>query len=293
MNILVTGATGFIGQHLVRYLATGKHTVSVLVRPESNTDAFSKDIHILTTPNEYASIQEIFKAGNFDGVIHLATYYTAKHGPEDVKKLIESNVAFGSMIIEAASNSNVPWFINTETFTQYNEDGKYSPSNLYSASKQAFNDVVRYYAENSDITILNIILFNTFGAGDTRKKIFNLWKTAIETGVTVDMSPGKQIMDITHVDNVVDGYGKAVELLRKNDGRQLNGKFFTLPSNERMTLVELSKLFSDTLGKPLKINFGATPYRENEIMNPLQGTPLTDWKPTISLRDGIKRTFTE
>ncbi|MBF05412.1 NAD-dependent epimerase/dehydratase [bacterium] len=289
MNILVTGATGFIGRHLTSQLISDGHDVSALVRPDSDTSAVPQKVRIIDSAN----VETIFKENDFDGIIHLATFFTPAHTNENLHELIESNITFGTKLLDASTKANLSWFINTGTFSQYGEDGSYSPANLYSATKQAFADVVKHYSLASKTNILTLILFNTFGPNDPRTKIFTLWKSAMDSGDMVDMSLGEQVIDITHIDNIIDGYRRAVELLEKDSDRKLNGRIFSLPSQERMTLKELATLFAEVLGKPLPVTFGATPYRNNEIMNPIQGTILPGWKQNMSLREGIKRTFVD
>ncbi|MBF05476.1 NAD-dependent epimerase/dehydratase [bacterium] len=289
MNILVTGATGFIGTHLTKRLVAEGHSVTAVIRSSSDTTKLPDDVTTTLFPEKSSDIDTIFQTGNFDGVIHLATLYIAEHTADVIPDLLETNVIFGTKLLDAAARAKVPWFINTGTFAQYSD----VPSNLYAATKEAFSNILNYYAKATNINGITLVLFNTFGANDTRKKIFTLWNSAMRDGKTLDMSPGEQIIDITYIDNIVDGYCKAIELLEKDTLKKYNGAIFTLPSPERMTLRKLAETFSTVLAKPLSINFGATPYRPNEIMEPIKGTPLPEWKPKVSLHDGIRLVFAD
>jgi nucleoside-diphosphate-sugar epimerase len=61
-----------------------------------------------------------------------------------------------------------------------------------------------------------------------------------------------------------------------------------------MTLKELALVFAETLDNELKVNFGALPYREREIMTPMsKGDILPGWSPSVSIHEGIRRTFSE
>ena len=157
----------------------------------------------------------------FDGIIHLASLFLAGHKPEDIKGLVESNVLFGTQLLEASVKSEVPWFINTGTFWQHYKNKKYSPVNLYAATKQAFEDIAEYYIETSPINFVTIKLSDTFGPDDTRSKVFNLWSKISRTNETLDMSPGGQIIEINYVENIVDGYMKMTELLSSKDKNSL------------------------------------------------------------------------
>jgi CDP-paratose synthetase len=215
MKLLLTGATGFIGTNLEARLKKDGHEVLTIGRSFNN------------------NVQEIVAFMNkekFDGVIHLASLFLAAHKPEDIKNLIESNVLFPTTVLESAVAAKIPWFINTGTFWQHYKDKMYSPVNLYAATKQAFEDIAAYYMESSPINFVTIKLFNVFGPKDPRPKVFNLWLKISQSKETLEMSPGEQVMDITYIDNVIEGYVRMIELLSKDSKRKFNGKSFAIPS---------------------------------------------------------------
>lgn len=292
MKIVLTGATGFVGNHLMRKLVDRGDDVSILVRPSSKTDDVPNEVSCITIPDSQAQLEKIFEREQFDGVIHLASLYLMSHTSNDIETLINSNVTLGTKVIDAAAASGVSFFINTGSFAQHYESQPYSPTNLYAATKQAFQDITQYYAETTDLIILTIELFNTFGPGDTRSKIFTLWDKAIREDTTLHMSPGEQIIDISYIDNVVDAYVLAVEHATGTNAQLLSGRTYTIPSSERMTLKQLANVFAETVNGELKIHFGSSPYRERELMIPMEkGEALPDWTPKVSLREGIRRTF--
>lgn len=292
MKILVTGATGFIGQHLIERLLSRGDMVTVLVRASSHTDSLQKAVTVLNLPENQIELEAVFKREKFDGVIHLASLYLMQHKTEDIDILVDSNIKLGTKVLDAVTKAGVKFFINTGSFAQHYESKEYSPTNLYAATKQAFQDIATYYAETTKTIILTLELFNTFGPGDTRPKIFTLWQQAIKDGKTLDMSPGEQIIDISYIDNVIDGYIKAIEHATSNRAPSMSGHSYTLMSPERMTLKELAKVFAREMGSELKLNFGVLPYRERETMVPMdKGETLPGWTPQVSLREGIRRTY--
>lgn len=292
MKILITGATGFIGKHLVRRLVDQGDEVSILVRSTSKTNNIPKEVSVVYLPATQTELVEVFKQEKFDGVIHLASLYLMSHTAGDVETLIDSNVKLGTKVIDAATVVGVSFFINTGSFAQHFESHPYSPTNLYAATKQAFQDICQFYAETTDTVVTTLELYNTFGPGDTRPKLFNLWSNAIKDAKILDMSPGEQIIDITYIDNVTDAYLLAIQHLVSDKGLTLSGKSYTLMSPERMTLKDLSKVFAEEVGGELKINFGGFPYRNRETMVPMdKGEVLPGWSTKVSLREGIRRTF--
>ena len=272
----MSGSAGFVGKHLTKQLLEDGHAVISLSREE----------------NSIEDLMSLCQKEKFDGIIHLASLFLAQHKSEDIKGMIDSNILLGTNLLEAATKNNVPWFINTGTFWQHYEDKEYSPVNLYSATKQAFEDIARYYIETSEINFVTVKLIDTFGPNDTRPKLFNLWTKISRSGEALDMSAGEQIIDISFIDNVVDGYVRMIELLSKDVDKKLNGKSFAVTSGERMSLRELAALFEKTTGKKLNINWGKRPYRPREVMMPWQtGETIPGWTPKISIEEGIRKTF--
>lgn len=293
MNILISGSTGFIGKHLLRRLLKNKIKPFAIIRPSTNADdLISQGIKFFIFTGDIEALADFIKINDIKGIIHLASLFLASHQSDDIKNLIESNINFSTSLLEASVKSEVKWFINTGTFWQHYNNADYSPVNLYSAMKQAFEDISKYYIETSNINFVTIKLNDTFGQEDTRPKIFNLWNKISQTGETLDMSPGDQIMDISYIDNVIDGYEQMIKLLSQDFEKQLNGKSFAIKSNEYMTLKELAKLYENTTGKKLNINWGKREYREHEVMIPWnKGEIIPGWEQKISLKEGIKKTM--
>ncbi|MDQ3014270.1 MAG: NAD(P)-dependent oxidoreductase [bacterium] len=292
MKILITGATGFIGSHLTKKLLKDNHEVHALVRPSTNTGPLTAlGVAISVFDQDNSVLQTYFEHEKFDGIIHLASLYLSQHKPEEVKNLIDSNILLATQILDAAKN-NVTWFINTGTFWQHYDQADYSPVNLYAATKRAFEDISNYYIAVSPINFVTIKLSDTFGPDDTRQKIFNLWSKISKSRETLDMSPGEQIIDINFIGNIVDGYSKMIELLAADPEKKLKGRSFAIQSPERMSLRKLAEVFERVTQTKLNINWGKKEYRPREIMEPWnKGTPIPDWKPLISLEEGIKITY--
>ncbi|MFA6587797.1 MAG: NAD(P)-dependent oxidoreductase [Patescibacteria group bacterium] len=293
MKLLISGATGFIGNYLVKRLLAEGHEIFIVVRPSSK-EIPAENIGSYVFDGDTGKLIDFMRQNNFNGIIHLASLFLAQHTTQDIKALIDSNVLFSTNLLEAASKSEVPWFINTGTFWQHFQNSTYSPVNLYAATKQAFEDIAKYYIETSNINFVTLKLCDTFGPNDTRKKIFNLWMKIGKSGETLDMSKGEQIIDISYIENVIDGYIYLINLLSQDDSKKLQGRSFALKSNERMTLKNLAKLFEEVTNTKLNINWGKKKYRLREVMVPWEnGETIPGWQPKISLREGIKRTFNQ
>ena len=274
MRILVTGATGFVGQHLLPYLEKQGHEVYALVRPSTDGSKVYTN-HLYVFEDDIEHLASYLLENHVDGIIHLASLYIAEHKPEDIKNIVTSNVYLGTAVMEAAVKAGVKWFLNTGTIWQnYNVEpysDTYCPVNLYAASKQAFMDMAKYYTEVSDIRFCTLKLCDTYGANDTRRKIFALFEQIAKTGECLKMSPGEQKLDIVHIDNVVRDFEALAEKL--DNGEQLREEY-VVSSGRQRSLKEIAKQYEIDHQVILNIEWGGRPYRKREVMVPYIGYQL-------------------
>lgn len=267
MNILVTGVTGFIGMNLLKAL-NDKYVVYVLVRPTTDLSKVSTE-HIFVFDDNIVELSNYLRTNKIRGIVHLASLYITQHQPMQIKDLILSNVYLGAALLEAAVEANVNWFLNTGTIWQnYIPDSQeYCPVNLYAATKQAFIDMAKYYTEISELKFCTLKLCDTYGPDDTRPKILTLFKRIAETGETLDMSPGEQLIDLVYIDDVVDGFEHLI-LMLENDACIKND--YVLSSGHPIRLKDLASMYEEITGKVLNINWGGRRYKQREVMIPWQ-----------------------
>ena len=291
LKILLTGATGFIGTNFVLNLHK-KYEIIALVRQSSDVSKIDKFCKIYRYDESIESIQKVFENEKIDGVVHIASLVlSGKNEGLLIKPLIDSNIVFGSLILEAFYNNPLLFFINTLSCFEFSNSPTYNPANFYAATKKAFYDISKYYSNTLPTCFTHLLLYDTYGLNDTRTKIFNLWKKIAQNGETLEMSKGEQKIDISHVDDVINGFDILIQLCL--DNKIKNNQIYTL-ENKRYTLKELASLFEKYSGLKLNIKWGAKPYRENEIFNPISAKDskelkkLPNYKPKISLEEGIK-----
>lgn len=276
MNILITGATGFIGKHLVSRLLSDDNNLFITllsneVNPFNNIIGFTLDGDYIEKLINFLTTNQV------EGIIHLASFVqSGEHKTNEIVSLLDTNVKFSTVLLECAVVAKVKWFINTGTFWQHYENKDYSPVNLYAATKQAFESIAQYYIETNKIKFVSLHLSDTYGPNDTRPKIFNLWEKIAKTGETLDMSPGEQIIDISHVDDVVESFIRLAKKLYNNDVNIENGFVFAVRAPQRYTLRELAKKYEKENNVKLNINWGGRPYRTREVMNPYLGETLPE-----------------
>lgn len=291
-RVLVTGATGFIGQHLASRLLSMGNDVHLLVRERSDLSVLGADrerctLHVFD--GTYESAGRAVKESAPDTVFHLASLFLAQHSASDVQSLIRSNVEFGAYILEAMTECGVSRFVNTGTSWQNYNNAAYEPVNLYAATKEAFSDILAYYTAAKGLHAVTLKLFDTYGPGDTRKKLFTLLKKASETGEELQMSPGEQLLDIVYIDDVIDAFVQAIPLL---DVSEPAASGYAVSSGNPITLRSVVEIFSAAVGRRVNVVWGGREYRPREVMVPWNSGPaVPGWAPKWSLEDGLRKTY--
>lgn len=286
MKIMCTGTTGFIGTNLVFKLLAAKHVVALLKRKTSSLHILEQvrnDI-IIYDYTTYTDIQNAITDFMPDVVIHLATLYINRHKVNDIPQLIESNILFGTQLLEAMKNSGVQKFINFGTRWQHVDNTFYNPANLYAATKQAFFDMLLWYMKNG-ISAKTLELCDTFGKYDTRKKIVNLMIEACKDKKHLDLSPGEQILDMVFIDHVINYLLKNIG----NDGFFDNTALQLIGSE--IKLKDLGCLIETLSGVTGFLRWGEKPYRNNEVMTPPLSSGIASHILKADLAEDIKQCF--
>lgn len=275
---LVTGASGFVGSHLVKHLLNEGWVVHILVRPTSNLNPLAgvKDhLGIHYDDGSIGAMRETIWKSRPDVVFHLASLFLSEHQPEDIVRLIDSNLLFGSQLVEAMTLEGVKNLINTGTSWQHYESKDYSPVNLYAATKQAFEAMLQYYVEARALRVITLKLSDTYGQDDPRPKLINLLRRIANNPAPFAMSPGEQLIDLVHVSDVVKAYSLAAGRLVSH---QVNDhESYAVSSRNPLSLRELVNQFEANLGRELPIQWGGRAYRDREVMRPWKGNTLPGW----------------
>lgn len=289
-SAFVTGVTGFIGGKLADRLLADGWAVHALLRPTSSADGLDPRLSLHRHDGTAASLATILTGAAPDIVFHLASLYLADHRPDEVDDLVASNILFPTQLAEAMTAAGLRRLVNTGTAWQHFGTSDYNPVNLYAATKQACLDMLRYYHEARGLSVVTLKLFDTYGAGDKRRKLVQLLVDAASSGEPLGMSPGEQIVDLTHVDDVVEAFVVAAGRLLATE-HPVNESFFV--SGERLSVQELVATVGKLLGQTITVEFGARPYRSREVMRPVAASDahhLPGWRRRHTL-DSILRSL--
>ena len=289
-KIIITGATGYIGSRLCKNLLQNNFKVGIIKRNTSNLNLISDFYHKIDSfdyDSSYESIDNVIKIFNPDLILHLASYQSLEHNTNELDSIINSNIVLGTYLIESMKNHNIRFFINTGTSWQNYNNENYNPVSLHAACKQAFIDIIKYYTENQIIKVITLKLFDTYGKNDPRKKIFYYINKAIKENSKLDLTGGKQMLNILHINDVIDAY--AISINRIFQEREKAYEEYNVRSMHNISLKDLVYKYLEFTGANIEINWGAKPYRNREVMLPYdKGKILPGWSQNISIEDGLR-----
>ena len=286
---LVTGASGYIGSQLVKALLARGWQVHVLLREHSSVDmlqAVSSDVTVHRHDGTTAGLIETMARVKPTTVFHLASLFLAQHDARDVESLVVSNVLFSTQLLEAMVATDTKRLVNTGTSWQYFESDAYRPVNLYAATKQAFEGILAYYVDAKNIQAITLHLFDTYGPADPRPKLIALLRKTAGASTSLAMSGGEQLIDLVHVDDVIQAYVLSAALMASPNFA--SPQSFGVSSGAPLRLKDLVAVFEKVWEVKLPIAWGVRPYREREVMRPwVSYSCVPGWKPQVSLEVGL------
>ncbi len=290
-RVLVTGATGYIGSNLVQHLIELGVDVHIVIRPNSDLTLLHDRLNSITVHEHDGTstgLIKVLKNAQPMTVYHLASLFLAQHENEDIEALVKSNLLFPTQLLEAIIATGVEYFVNTGTSWQHYNNDEYNPVNLYAATKKAFEDILEYYVQAQNLKACTLQLFDTYGQNDPRQKLITLlWRTA-KTNQPLLMSPGEQLIDLVHVDDVVRAFTLAAESLKNQSHAHTK---YGVSSGNPIRLIDLIRIFEKSTNTSLPIIFGGRPYRPREVMDPWTNfQTVPNWIPTKEIKENIQNT---
>ena len=211
-KILLTGSTGFIGSELLKDLSKDNKVYITLRRKISNKFK-SKNIVAVQFKN-YKELSNKLQNLKINSVIHCATHYVKSHNLDDIEKLGDSNILFGNIILENLEKMAVKKFINFSTVWEHANGKKDNYNNLYSAYKASFRNIIRFYKKKYIKTrFLNLVVSDTFGNNDKRKKIVKVLKTNYKKKIMTKIISKNLYINLLNVSDIKN----AIRLILKKD----------------------------------------------------------------------------
>lgn len=247
MQVLITGATGFLGRHLVERLLREGHGIKALVRPETDpSQLVSRGVEVVS--GDVRDAQTVDRAAEDCQVIyHLAA--RTSHGNRSSKDTYLVNVNGTANVVRAALKVGVSRFILASTTSAYgpfknrsiDESTAVRPYSAYTASKvQAEQIVQSYYARHGLPAVLTRIT-SVFGVGN--KGWIGLFQ-AIKDGKFRMIGRGENYRQLADVSDIIEGLFLCGTL------KGIEGKTYILAGNEPLRLRDSIEMIREELKAP-------------------------------------------
>jgi CDP-paratose synthetase len=286
LNILITGAGGFLGSALARKLGGMDHQVSLLVRKNSDlyrlTDLSTYKIGRCETDQE---ITQFISDVSPDAVIHTACCY-GRNG-ESTLKIIDSNLRFGALILNAINGlGKKVSFINAGTVLSRD-------ASFYALTKIQFEELGAYISNtsNQSIQFINIKLQHMYGPGDDASKFTSYVINSCKNNVlTLPLTLGEQKRDFIYIEDVVEAYAMIIESLELLNGFEQ----IELGSGTAPRLRDFVEIVHKLTDSKTELLFGKIPYRENDAMcmvANINALKKIGWIPKFDIAAGVKKTI--
>jgi CDP-paratose synthetase len=279
LNIFLTGATGFVGSHILSKLLHCGHNVTIIRRPNSDTKRIDDYIDQVSTIDNENNINGTL---GFDCIIHAATSYeNSNYAGSDI---LSANINLPVYLLDYAVNNKCKKFINISTFIAKYEAG---PPNSYALTKRHMEEWGMYYCNHYPLNFVNVVLHQVYGTGDSITKFTPWLVNELKTNVkSIELTEGNQERDFVNVIDVQKAIGLIVEQPYQDSYDE-----YEVCSGNITTIREFAQIVKLAANSCSRLDFGAIDYRENEIMsihsNPSKTFGL-GWRPEIELVSGVE-----
>lgn len=299
-RVLITGANGFIGSHMVERMVKEKAQVSVIVRDSSDLwrlDEVKRDLDIYRTDlRNLDLVSNIVMQIKPDYIFHCGAYGVDGR-QKDFFVAAQANI-FGTMnLIHSLKDIGCKKFINVGTCMEYGnkqeiiqEDSLLAPDSIYGSTKASASIIAHQMAVNYDIDLVTLRPFGVFGEKEGSHKFFPYIILSILEDKQVNLTPCEQYRDYCYIENVIDGFVFAAQNNASKNG------IFNIASGEIHKLKFFVDMIYNEMQSTNSPNYGALPYRANEVWRQQPDiskiSNLLKWEPKISLKEGIAKTVT-
>ncbi len=287
MNILVTGATGFVGSHLLDTLLPHNQIIGVSLGKDKKRDGYSVLQKDITKISSHDIRQKI------DAIIHLAAITDIQYCKENPQKCFVTNVLGTQRMLEIARTYDAK-LIYASTSHVYgapikmpiNERHQTKPLSIYASTKLNGEILCEAYAKTYNMDISIVRLFSIYGPRSPPHLVISgiisqFHNNFIKIGNTHTVRDFVYITDVARAIDIVLKKSKGLGVFNIGTGR----------GNSILEIVNLLKKIADKNPKIKSVN---SLIRQNDIKSVISDITKIrklGWQPKISVEEGLRRTF--
>jgi NAD dependent epimerase/dehydratase len=304
-KVLVTGAGGFIGSHLVEDLVRAGAEVRALVHYNSRGDLgvlgdtderVLREVEVvygdITDPHQMLSVV----AGR-QAIFHLAALIGIPYSYVAPSSYVAANVTGSLNLLEAARAAEVERFVQTSTSEVYgsaqsvpmSESHPLHPQSPYAASKVASDMLAISFSLSFEFPAVVVRPFNTFGPRQSARAVIPTILSQLLAGGKVKLGALDTRRDFTFAPDTAEGMRKAAE-------SDVTGEVVNLGTGEDHSIRDVAELCARILGRDLVLEADAERVRPaaSEVdrlqSDPSKAARLIGWRPRHSFEEGLRET---
>lgn len=306
-KLLITGAGGFIGSHLVELLVQEGYDVRAFVHYNSNNtwgwiDTFEKSIKDsieifqgdIRDPN---GVREAVKGCN--GVFHLAALIAIPYSYHSPDAYVDTNIKGTLNVLQAARDSDTERILVTSTSEVYgtaqyvpiDEKHPYQGQSPYSATKIGADRIAESFYKSFNLPVTIVRPFNTFGPRQSARAVIPTIITQLLSGSkTIKLGSLSPTRDFNYVKDTANGFFQ-IFLSENTIGQEIN-----IASQQEISIGQLANELIKQINPYAKVVCDEKRLRPNKSeVNRLLGCNnkihrLTEWKQQYSFEQGITET---
>lgn len=302
--VLVTGASGFIGAHLVRNLLKDGIEVHVFARRGARLDRLGSEPQVTVWHGDITdadAVESCFKNVLPTAVFHLAADTAARRAPSDRDqglRALQVNLYGLINMLNGAVSSGAPLqqFLRLGGLEEYGagptpsrEDQREEPRSPYSVSQVAATHWCRMMQPTLAFPVVTLRPALIFGPGQSSDFLIPALIEALLQGRRFATTEGRQCRDLIFVDDAI----RAIRAASGTDG--LHGAVVNVSSGRHYVIRDVVSMIADMLSARRLLDIGLVPERQSDLAfltgDPCKAQQQLQWQASTSLADGLKTTI--
>ena len=299
-KILITGGAGFIGSHLVNMLSK-KNKVVVIDKLLHGNKIFNMNSNIKLVKADIRNYKLVKKySKNCACIFHLASVLGVDIVSKNHLETMDTEFIGTSNVCRAARANNVKKIVYTSTSGVYGkkhfnispkEIENVAPVSSYAMAKRNSELYLKYFNKKFKINCIAVRLFNVYGPGRAGRMVIpRIYRWAKKNKNIILYNDGRQTRDFTYIDDCIKAF---VLIYKKLKGYHI----LNVAKGQDTKIIDLAKLIKGMTKSKSKIIFKKIPENLQEFeVRKRRGNSYTlykktKYKPTTSLKSGLKATF--